>query len=86
MQLTSNVVILNKVGKFAELTIDMEETAYKAFTGIRAIDHSIFQKHLEDRFQTISSPNFKSNEMEIPSWNLMSDLVRFYPVKCLKSI
>merc|ERR1711931_486988 len=37
------------VGKFAELTIDMEETAYKAFTGIRAIDHSIFQKHLEDR-------------------------------------
>jgi len=49
MRLTSNVINLNKVGKFAELTIDMEETAYKAFTGIRAIDHSIFEKHLEDR-------------------------------------
>ena len=30
----------------------MEETAYKAFTGIRAIDHSIFEKHLEDRFES----------------------------------
>ena len=65
MRLTSDVVILNKVGKFAELTIDMEETAYKAFTGIRAIDHSIFEKHLEDRFENIPSPSFEPNAMEL---------------------
>ena len=65
MRLTSNLAILNKVGKFAELTIDMEETAYKAFTGIRAIDHSIFQKHLEDRLENISFPSFEPNAMEL---------------------
>ena len=65
MRLTSNVINLNKVGKFAELTIDMEETAYKAFTGIRAIDHSIFEKHLEDRFLNISSPSFELIAMEL---------------------
>ena len=59
------IIVVNKVGKFAELTIDMEETAYKAFTGIRAIDHSIFEKHLEDRFENIPSPNFEPNAMKL---------------------
>ena len=39
-----------KVGRFAELTIDMEEKFHKALTGIKAIDEPIFQKHVEARF------------------------------------
>ena len=51
LELTSDVVIQNKAGNtLAAMTIDMQQTAYQAFTGIRAIDHWLFHKHIEDRF------------------------------------
>ena len=39
------------------MTIDMQQTAYQAFTGIRAIDHWLFHKHIEERFVIFLSSN-----------------------------
>ena len=53
--LTVSVTVKSKkVGRFNELTIDMEEKFNKALTGIKAIDEPLFQKHVDARFVSFS--------------------------------